>query len=70
MECLIGKLPSISTTSKSFKKSKNLLHSQQPAQKHKESFWISGSFGGLMLFYTQFLNMKYKRFKLRNLKDI
>ena len=23
-----------------------------------------------MLFYTQFLNMKYKRFKLRNLKDI
>jgi hypothetical protein len=31
MECLVGKLPSISTTSKSFKKSANTLYSQQPA---------------------------------------
>jgi hypothetical protein len=34
MECLIGKLPSISTTTKSFKNYKNRMNSQQPAQNH------------------------------------
>jgi hypothetical protein len=31
MEWLIGKLPSTSIATKSFKKSKNRVHSQQPA---------------------------------------
>jgi hypothetical protein len=41
VERIIGKLPSISTTTKSFKNSKNRIHSQQPAEKRKEPFWLS-----------------------------
>jgi hypothetical protein len=38
MDWLIGKLPSISTTSKSFKKFANILYSQHPIQKCKKPF--------------------------------
>jgi hypothetical protein len=39
MEQLIAKLPSISINKKSFKKSKNRMHSQWPAQNYKKPFW-------------------------------
>jgi hypothetical protein len=45
MEHLIGKLLSISIASKSFQKSKNLLHSQQPIQKRKKLFGSLGPLG-------------------------
>jgi hypothetical protein len=38
MELLFGKLPSISTASKSFKKSTNILYLQHPVQKCKRYF--------------------------------
>jgi hypothetical protein len=44
MECLIGKLPSISIASKSFKKSTNIMCSQHLAQKCKKPFWLPLSF--------------------------
>jgi hypothetical protein len=46
MEWLIGKLPSISTSKKGFKNSKNRMHSQWPAQNCKKPFWLLWSFRG------------------------
>jgi hypothetical protein len=46
MQWLVGKLPSISIASKSFKKSPKKLHSQQPAQTSKKPFWLTLSFRG------------------------
>jgi hypothetical protein len=42
----LKRLPSMSIASKNFKKSNNLLHSQQLAKKRKEPFWLSWSFRG------------------------
>jgi hypothetical protein len=40
MERLVGKLPSIATTLKKFKKSANILYSQHPAQKCKKAILV------------------------------
>jgi uncharacterized membrane protein len=44
MEWIVGKLSSISNTSKRFKKSTNILCSQHLAQKCKKPFWLPSSF--------------------------